>query len=187
MGDFFEYELKEKVTIGKNQSALVPILQTRIDAEKVTLWNEDNGEPLRALWLNNTSGVEFDAGSFNVLEEETFAGEGMLAPLRPGEKRLISYAADPAVRIKVNEDSAQKPFSRIQIIKGTMIMTQEERSAKTYKVANADVVSRDVIIEHPLRSGWELAPGVKPEETTPSLYRFRLNRSSSDNLPKILG
>ena len=101
VGDFFEYDLKEKVTIGKNQSALVPILQTRIDTEKVTLWNEDSNEPLRALWLNNTSGMEFDAGSFNILEDGTFAGEGMLDPLRPGEKRLISYAADPAVRIKV--------------------------------------------------------------------------------------
>ena len=87
VGDFFEYDLKEKVTIGKNQSALVPILQARIDAEKVTLWNEDSNEPLRALWLNNTSGLEFDAGSFNILEDGTFAGEGMLAPLRPGEKR----------------------------------------------------------------------------------------------------
>ena len=97
VGDFFEYDLKEKVTIGKNQSALVPILQARIDAEKVTLWNEESTAPLRALWLNNTSGLEFDAGSFNILDEGTFAGEGMIDAVRPGEKRLISYAADPAV------------------------------------------------------------------------------------------
>jgi hypothetical protein len=174
MGDFFEYHLKEKVTIGKNQSALVPILQTRIDAEKVTLWNEESGEPLRALWLNNTSGVELDAGSFNVLEDETFAGEGMLAPVHPGEKRLISYAADPAVQVRFDEDSTQKPFSRIQIIKGNMIMTQEERSTQTYKVANADTEPRDVIVEHPVRPGWELVGGTKPDETTASLYRFRL-------------
>lgn len=153
VGDFFEYNLKEKVTIGKNQSALVPILQTRIDAEKVTLWNEATGEPLRALWFSNTSGMTLDAGSFNVLDEGTFAGEGMLDAVRPGEKRLISYAGDPALRIQVDAQSAEKPFSRIRVIKGTMIMTKEERETKTYKISNSDTAARDVIIEHPARSG----------------------------------
>jgi hypothetical protein len=36
LGDLFEYKLKEPVTIRKNQSALVPILQTDIAAEKVS-------------------------------------------------------------------------------------------------------------------------------------------------------
>src|ERR1019366_5303131 len=136
VGDFFEYDLKEKVTIGKNQSALVPILQTRLDAEKVTLWNEDSSEPLRALWLNNTCGVELDAGSFNILDDGTFAGEGMLDPVRPGEKRLISYAADVAVRVKVDEDSSEKPVSHVRIVKGLMYTTKEERKIRTYSVSN---------------------------------------------------
>jgi len=174
VGDFFEYNLKEKVTIGKNQSALVPILQTRIDAEKVTLWNEATDEPLRALWLSNTSGMTLDAGSFNVLDEGTFAGEGMLDAVRPGEKRLISYAADPALRIQVDEQSAEKPFSRIRVIKGTMIMTKKERETKTYKISNSDTTARDVIIEHPARPEWKLAEGVKPEETSASFHRFRV-------------
>ena len=38
VGDLFEYKLKDRVTIRKNQSALVPILQSRIDAEKVSVW-----------------------------------------------------------------------------------------------------------------------------------------------------
>ena len=32
LGDYFEYNVKQPITIGKNQSALVPILQARIDA-----------------------------------------------------------------------------------------------------------------------------------------------------------
>jgi len=174
VGDFFEYNLTEKVTIGKNQSALVPILQTRIDAEKVTLWNEDSDQALRALWLHNTSGMTLDAGSFNVLDEGTFAGEGMLDAVRPGEKRLISYAADPALRIQVEEQSAEKPFSRIRVIKGTMIMTKEERETKTYKISNSDPAARDVIIEHPARPEWKLTEGVTPEETSASFHRFRV-------------
>ena len=66
-GDYFEYQLKEKTTIGKNQSALVPILAARVEAEKVSLWNESDRISLRALWLTNTSGLTVDAGTFNVL------------------------------------------------------------------------------------------------------------------------
>ena len=86
-GDFFEYKIKQKITIGKNQSALVPILQAHIEAEKVTLWNPESA-PLRALWIKNTSGQVLDAGSFNVLEAETFAGEGVLETIHPDERRL---------------------------------------------------------------------------------------------------
>jgi hypothetical protein len=59
MGDFFEYKVKQKITIGKNQSALVPILQSRIEAEKVSLWNENSKEIRRALWITNSSGLSW--------------------------------------------------------------------------------------------------------------------------------
>ena len=76
LGDYFEYNLKQKITIGKNQSALVPILQARIEAEKVTIWNENSREIRRALWITNSSGLTLDSGTFNILDSDTFAGEG---------------------------------------------------------------------------------------------------------------
>src|SRR5438132_5086431 len=96
LGDLFEYKLKEHVTIRKNQSALVPILQTDIAAEKVSLWSELLGvaRPLRALWVNNASSMTLDGGSFSVLDSNTFAGEGLMEAIKPGERRLLSYATD---------------------------------------------------------------------------------------------
>src|SRR5262249_5410036 len=99
VGDLFEYKIKQPVTIRKNQSALVPILQARIDAEKVSLWAPGNQRALRALWLTNSSGLTLDRGTFSIQEGETFAGEGLVDPIKPGEKRLISYAADPSIVI----------------------------------------------------------------------------------------
>ncbi len=173
-GDYFEYNLKENVTIGKNQSALVPILQARVEAEKVTLWNEDSDTPRRALWLNNTSGTELDAGSFNILDDNTFAGEGMLDSIRPGEKRLISYAADSAIQVKTQTESSERPITHVVIAKGLMTVTREDYEKRTYTVSNSDTAARDVIIEHPARDGWNLAKDLKPEETSASFHRFRL-------------
>jgi hypothetical protein len=173
-GDFFEYKIKQKITIGKNQSALVPILQAHIEVEKVTLWNVESA-PLRALWIKNSSGQVLDAGSFNVLEAETFAGEGVLETIHPDERRLLSYAGDAAVHVKYSDESSEKPFSRIRIAKGVMVMTKEEHKTNKFTIRNADTEPRQVVVEYPAEDGWKLSPGTaQPEESTESYHRFRV-------------
>ena len=174
LGDYFEYNLKQKITIGKNQSALVPILQSPIEAEKVTLWNENSREIRRALWITNSSGLTLDSGTFNILESDTFAGEGLIETVHPAERRLISYAADPALRVTMEQESSEKPVTRIHIVKGLMYLTREQRDSRKYTLHNADTTSRDVVIEHPARENWKLVEGPKPEETSASYLRFRV-------------
>ena len=182
VGDYFEYNLKQKITINKNQSALVPILQSRIEAEKVTLWssnnnNDDDNErvPLRAVWIKNTSGQMLDSGTFNVLEGGTFAGEGVLQSIHPNERRLLSYAADTAVHVKEEDEASNQPYSRVKIEKGLMILTQEERDKAKFHIRNADKYARVVVLEIPAQDGWSLTKDTpKPEETTASFHRFRV-------------
>ncbi len=119
LGDYFEYTLKQSVTIGKNQSALVPILQSRIDAEKVTLWTANSNQPpLRAIWIKNGSGLTLDSGTFNIIDGGTFAGEGLLQTVHPDERRLLSFAADTAVRVTSQSDFKNQPVSRIRLTRG---------------------------------------------------------------------
>jgi hypothetical protein len=152
----------------------VPILQAHIEAEKVTLWNE-NSVPLRALWIKNTSGQVLDAGSFNVLEADTFAGEGVLETIHPDERRLLSYAADAAVHVKYSDESSDEPFTRIRIAKGIMLLTQEQRKSNKFTIRNADTEARQVIVEYPAEEGWALTPATpKPEESSESFHRFRV-------------
>jgi hypothetical protein len=180
VGELFEYYLQERITVLKNQSALVPIVQSPIEAEKITLVTaEENGglsgPPLRALWLRNTSGLTLDGGTFNVLEEDAFAGEGILELLHPGERRLLSYAADKAVRVGRESPAGSRTTTRVTILKGVMTVHQEERDATTYIIHNADTTQRQVILEHPIRSGWKLVgEETKPEESSATYYRFRV-------------
>jgi hypothetical protein len=174
LGDYFEYNLKQKITIGKNQSALVPILQARIDAEKVTIWNENSREIRRALWITNSSGLTLDSGTFNILDSDTFAGEGLIETVHPAERRLISYAADTALQVTMEQESSERPISRIHIVKGLMYLTREQRDSRKYTLHNADTTSREVVIEHPARENWKLVEGPKPEETSASYLRFRV-------------
>jgi flagellar biosynthesis chaperone FliJ len=57
-----------------------------------------------------------------------------------------------------------------------MVLTREQRDTHEYLVHNADKTPRQLVIEHPAREGWALVDGgAKPEETTASFLRFRLN------------
>ena len=175
LGDLFEYKLKDRVTIRKNQSAMVPILQVRIDAEKVSVWNPSQPSVLRALWINNSSDLTLDGGSFNVLETDAFAGEGLMDPIKPGEKRLLSYAANLGLLVDEKQKSEKQKITKIVIAHGAMTQMTEEREEHIYTIRNRDTSGRTVVIEHPARPGWKLADGTEPAESTASFHRFRLN------------
>ena len=178
LGDLFEYKLKNPVTIRKNESALVPIVQTSIKAEKVSLWNASSGSshPLRALWMTNSSGLTLDGGSFSVIEDNAFAGEGLTDPIKPDEKRLISYAADLGVRVDSRQESDPQRVTQVRIVRGMMIQTSEFRQKTTYSISDDDTTPRTIVIEHPLRTGWKLSSdSPKPAEKTSALYRFRID------------
>jgi hypothetical protein len=175
LGDLFEYQLKDRVTIRKNQSALVPILQTRVDAEKVSVWNPSDSSVLRALWLDNTSKLTLDGGSFNVLDGDAFAGEGLMDPIKPGEKRLLSYAADLGVLVDSRQKGQNQRVTKIIIAHGVMTQTTEERQESTYTIRNRDTSPRVVVIEHPARPGWKLTDDdAAPAESSASFHRFRM-------------
>jgi hypothetical protein len=176
LGDLFEYKLKEPVTILKNRSALVPIIQSTIAAEKVSVWNDQAGtaRPQRALWLNNSSNLTLDGGSFSVLEEETFAGEGIFEPIRPGERRLVSYATDLALNASSRDSAESGRVTRVIINRGIMTHESSMREKKTYTFRNEDTSPRTVIVEHRVRTGYNLTGDAKPIESTAGWMRFRV-------------
>src|SRR5262249_60110596 len=129
--------------------ALVPIISARIKAEKVTLWSQGSSHSLRALWITNSSGLTLDSGAFNVIEDNAFAGEGLIDPLKPEERRLLSYAVDQAVRVEHKDEVEARPVTHVKIAKGVMIQTSERRDHQLYTVRNTDTQPRAVVIEHP--------------------------------------
>ena len=173
--DFFEYALTAPVTIHKNESAMVPILQQELPAVHVTLWSEKEPTPLRAVWLENKSKLTLDSGSFSIFESGEFAGEGLLDPIHPGERRLLSYAADQAVRVKVSARNGERTLHHVQIRKGSVIETYMDVDAKTYSAINSGDLDRDVLIEQPRHTNdWTLDGDLKAAETSPNIYRFKL-------------
>ena len=55
--DFFEYALAQPVTIHKNESAMVPILQQDLPASHVTLWSDRHTDAA----ARHLAGKQFEA------------------------------------------------------------------------------------------------------------------------------
>jgi hypothetical protein len=176
LGDLFEYRIKEPITVRKNQSALVPIVSAEIDAEKVSLWNRapGSGRPLRAVWLTNASGLTLDGGSMTLIDGDAFAGEGLIEALKPGERRLLSYASDLGTTVDARMQGTPGRVSRVTARDGIIIEESQERATWTYRARNENPAAIALIIEHRVRQGWTLAPDLKPEENTAGAARFRL-------------
>jgi hypothetical protein len=172
--DFFEYALTQPVTIHKNESAMVPILQQELPAEHVTLWSAKEPTPMRAVWLENKSKLTLDSGSFSIFESGEFAGEGLLDPIHPGEKRLLSYAADQAVKVRRAAPAYTTTLRHIAMHQGVLVQQTSQVTDSAYTVTNAADEAREVLVEHARIPSAELESEPKPAETTATAYRFRM-------------
>lgn len=176
LGDLFQYRIKEPVTLRKNQSALVPIVNAAIGSEKVSLWNRGaaSGHPLRAVWLTNTTGLTLDGGSISIIDGNAFAGEGLVEPLAQSAKRLVSYADDLGIIVtgRLKNDLARA--TTLRAAKGVLVLETQERGTWSYAMKNEEASPATIVLEHRLRTGWELADQETPSEIAAGAARFRI-------------
>jgi hypothetical protein len=176
LGDLFEYRIKEPVTLQKNQSALVPIINTPIGIEKVSLWARGavSGHPLRALWLTNTTGMTLDGGSVTVIDGSAFAGEGLIDSLAPTAKRLVSYGEDLGIIVTGSLKNGPARVSRMRASDGVLALQSEEQATWSYAIRNENLAPSTLVLEHSIRPGWTLGDGHAIDEMAPGAPRFRI-------------
>ena len=178
VGDLFEYHIDQPVTVLRDRSALIPILQTRMEGERVSIYNEGvrSDRAFGGLLLKNTSALTLEDGALTVIDGDAYAGEALMARLKPAEERLISFALDlgTLVNVRVKEDRA--PTFMVRAIDGVFQAHYYQTTSKTYVLTNQTDKPRVVIIEHPLRQDWTLSDDTqKPDAKSARYYRFRVS------------
>lgn len=176
--DLFEYHIAQPVTVPRDRSALIPILQTRMSGARVSVYNEAarGGRPLSGLLLKNDSPLTLENGSLTIIDGNAYAGEALMERLKPGEERLVSYALDLGTLVRTDEAAENAPAFFVSIAGGVLRAHYYQEQEKTYTLTNQTEHSRVVYVEHPVRGGWELDPKrtQPPAERTARYYRFRV-------------
>jgi hypothetical protein len=174
LGELFEYRIATPVTIRKDESAMLPFLQQKIESRKLLIYSQHGSEhPTNAAELTNTSGKTLDGGPITVYDDGAYGGEALMETLKAGDKRLISYAVDLGTRVTEAFDSKQEVVREIHANRGVLTAKMAAQETRTYTARNVDQKAKTLIIEYPLRPGYTLL-NQKPMEKTPSSYRFEI-------------
>jgi hypothetical protein len=176
LGELFEYKIPHPISVAKDRSALIPILTSKIDAKKVSLYNAAAraANPLAAILLTNNTGLTLEGGPIQVLEKETYAGEALIETIKTGDHRYITYAVDLALNVDTQQGSSNERIVRVAFLNGAMVAENEQLKTTNYTIRSGDQAARDVVIEHPRVPNYTLVKPEKPLETTPTLYRLAL-------------
>lgn len=177
LGDLFEYRISNPVTVTRNRSALIPIVQTKMDGERISIFNEAAraDRPMGGMMLTNTTPLTFEGGSLTVLDRDAYAGEALMERLKPKEQRLISYALDLGTRVSTETKGDSRPAQLIKVVNGVFQVHYFMAEKKTYTLTNQTDREKIVYVEHPVRKGWGLADDtIKPNIVTERYYRFRV-------------
>jgi hypothetical protein len=176
VGDYFQYILDQKISLPRQKSAMVPILDQTIEGAKVSIFNEavQAKYPLLGLRLKNTSGQPLTQGPITVYEDGAYAGDTRILDVQPNESRLLSYALDQSMEIKTQDTITQSPELTAKVGPDGLTSTYKIQQHKTYVIKNRSRYDRKLIIEHPIRSDWNLIAPAKPAERTRDMYRFEV-------------
>jgi hypothetical protein len=176
-GDQFEFTLKNPVTLERRQSAMLPLVEAVIEAEKVLVFSGQramNGgtiNPGISAELTNNTGMKLPAGPITVYDGGTYSGDALIEFFPENEKRLISYGDDLSVTGSVTSSNSRY-VSTVRVASGVMTIMRRQVYERVYTIRNASDEQKKLILEHPILSGYELIEPISAEDRTATLYRF---------------
>jgi len=175
VGDPARYIIDHKISLSRQRSALLPLVNQEIPAQRISIFNEkvNSKFPLRGLKIKNATGQNLMQGPVSVYENGSYAGDARLPDLQANEERLLSFAVDQAVEIKSETKSEPDSLILLRIVKGVVEETHRQRSTTKYLIRNRSDQERTLIVEHPVNPDWKLVGEEKPTERTRNVYRFQ--------------
>src|SRR5262249_47283621 len=84
-GDFFQYVIDHPVSLPRQKSAMLPIVQKEVEADRVSIYSERTQakHPLLGLRFHNTTGMHLMQGPITVFEGSSYAGDARVLDITP--------------------------------------------------------------------------------------------------------
>ena len=174
-GNLFAYEITQPVDIERSRSALVPILQTNVEAEPVAFYNRHILEknPMTALRMKNTSGLTLEGGPVTIFQGNSYAGEAMMETMRKEEVRFIPYSVELGVTVSDKRHTVKEAYTRAKKTKVFIYKFYRRLTITEYELASDLDHPTTVYLDHPfLYNALEGTP--EPDEITDKFWRFKV-------------
>jgi hypothetical protein len=176
LGDSFQYVIEDKVSLPRQQSALLPIVDRPVQATRLSIYNEAVHAkfPMLGLRFKNSTGLPLAQGAVTVFDGGSYAGDARLPDLQPNEDRLLSYAVDLGTEVKAEDRLTPGPQITLGVGNRQLRSRFTLQTTRTYTVKNRSPQPRQAVIEQPIRTDWKLTGDHKPREFSRDVYRFEV-------------
>ena len=182
LGELFEYNISNPVTIKRKQSALVPILTEEIKARRILLYNKNEHglNPNACLEVTNNTNLTLERGPVTIIYDDNLAGEAIIPFLNKEDTRLLNYAVEQAIIINHEEKSQNQNVHRISIGGAYCYEYYFSDLRTTYKIKNKTDEEKELYLDHPKKSGYEIKESPLEPEETPNYWRFKLKLKAKE-------
>ncbi len=180
VGELFQYDIDNSVTLARQSSAMLPIINDRLEGKKISIYNAavHAKHPLNGVELKNSSDLHLMQGPATVFDGGVYAGDAKLPDLAPGGERLVSYALDLAVEVAPTADARPQQLVSMKLNKGVLIASYKHQRTYEYVLKNSGDDAKTVLVELPIENRWELVSPKEPTEKTRDVYRFAVEVES---------
>ncbi|GAB5495320.1 MAG: DUF4139 domain-containing protein [Phycisphaerales bacterium] len=175
-GEVFFYRLDNPVSVGKRESAMLPIITGPIEGRRVSVFSPSTpgDHPYRGVELTNSTGLKLMPGPLSVFDGSVFAGDSQMGYIGADENRMLAYAVD----LDVDADRTTNQTTttqKVRILDGVVHLSNVIQNEYTVTLDNHDSKrARMIVVEVPRYSDWTLSSEIKPYEETDDLYRFEI-------------
>jgi hypothetical protein len=174
-GALFEYRVQVPVSIARQQSAMLPVINQAVEAEAVSLYNPAQHaiHPFFAVRLTNTTNLTLMEGAVTVYYGDSYGGDALMGTLEPKGEQILTYALDLGVEVSRDQQGSRADILSVKIVRGVLLQQIRQRRTNRYTLTNRDQRARLVLIEQPFEGEWQLTEPSKAERTR-NFYRFRV-------------
>jgi hypothetical protein len=174
VGELFQYEIATPVTLQRQQSAMLPIVNDSVKGEKLSIYNQNvqPKHPLNGLRLTNSTDLHLMQGPITVFDGGAYAGDAKIDDLQPGTERLISYALDLDTEVAPESTGHPEQLLKVRLAKGVLHIDNKHSRTNKYTIKNSGKKSKTVLVEYAHDAQWTLVTPKEPSEKTRDLYRF---------------
>ncbi len=175
LGELFEYEVTTPVTVKRGESALVPILSSRVPYERQLLYNGRKlaDHPVAALRFRNSTGLVLERGPVTVIEDGEYRGEAIVPFSKTDAEVYLAFAVELGIAV-AEEQRTRSEIAGLRVEGAYLQIQQAQLTTTIYTCTSSLAVPREVVIEHPVQPGAELVDTPPPAEQNPEYYRWRV-------------
>lgn len=174
-GALFAYHVTQPVSVSRGQSAMVPIMSTRLPARRELIYNRTKqpNHPIATLRFTNETGLTLERGPVTVLEDGDYAGEAVVPFTTVGAAVIVGYAVELGITVS-HRYAFNKLLVGIHVRDDYLQLQSYNVSHTTYTLVSTLDTPSAVVIEHALIRDATLVDTPEPNERLVEVARWKV-------------